>query len=81
MHNEHSSLTMRIELDDLSRPAVHALLNEHLANMYELSSAGKVFALDLACRSPAACRGLCTTPHRRWPARHVMLVARINAKE
>ncbi|MBK8738502.1 MAG: GNAT family N-acetyltransferase [Betaproteobacteria bacterium] len=39
---------MRIELDDLSRPAVHALLSEHLANMYELSPADKVFALDLA---------------------------------
>jgi putative acetyltransferase len=39
---------MRIELDDLSHPAVHGLLREHLANMYELSPADKVFALDLA---------------------------------
>ncbi len=39
---------MRIELDDLSRPAVHALLNEHLANMYELSPPEQVFALDLS---------------------------------
>jgi putative acetyltransferase len=39
---------MKIELDDLSRPAVHALLNEHLANMYELSPPEQVFALDLS---------------------------------
>jgi putative acetyltransferase len=38
---------MRIELDDLSRPAIHALLNEHLQNMYELSPAYSVHALDL----------------------------------
>ena len=38
---------MRIELDDLSRPQVHALLEEHLANMHELSPAEQVFALDL----------------------------------
>ena len=39
---------MRIEVDDLSRPAVHALLQEHLANMYELSPPESVHALDLA---------------------------------
>jgi putative acetyltransferase len=39
---------MRIESDDLSRPEVHALLEEHLANMYELSPPEHVFALDLA---------------------------------
>ncbi|CAG0946183.1 amino-acid N-acetyltransferase [Gammaproteobacteria bacterium] len=39
---------MRIEVDDLSRPQVHALLNEHLTNMFELSPPDKVFALDLA---------------------------------
>ena len=39
---------MRIEIDDLSRPAVHALLSEHLANMYELSPPEQVFALDLS---------------------------------
>jgi putative acetyltransferase len=39
---------MRIEIDDLSRPAVHELLNEHLANMYELSPPEQVFALDLS---------------------------------
>ena len=40
-------MDMRIELDDLSRAAVHDLLREHLANMHELSPADKVFALDL----------------------------------
>ena len=39
---------MRIEVDDLSRTAVHDLLNEHLANMYELSPPEQVFALDLS---------------------------------
>ena len=38
---------MRIEADDLSRPQVHALLEEHLANMHELSPPEQVFALDL----------------------------------
>ena len=38
---------MRIEIDDLSRPEVHALLEEHLANMHELSPPDQVFALDL----------------------------------
>ena len=38
---------MRIEIDDLSRPQVHALLEEHLSNMYELSPPEQVFALDL----------------------------------
>lgn len=39
---------MRIEIDDLSRPEVHALLREHLDNMYELSPPESVHALDLA---------------------------------
>jgi putative acetyltransferase len=39
---------MRIEIDDLSRPLVHELLREHLTNMYELSPADRVFALDLS---------------------------------
>ena len=39
---------MRIEIDDLTRPQVHALLNEHLANMHALSPPEQVFALDLA---------------------------------
>ncbi len=38
---------MRIEVDDLSRPQVHALLAEHLANMHELSPSEQVFTLDL----------------------------------
>jgi len=38
---------MRIEIDDLSRLAVHELLREHLANMYEWSPPEQVFALDL----------------------------------
>jgi putative acetyltransferase len=44
---------MRIELDDLSRPQIHALLNEHLRNMYALSPPESVHALDLErLRSP-----------------------------
>jgi putative acetyltransferase len=39
---------MRLEIDDLSSSAVHALLNEHLANMHELSPPESVHALDLA---------------------------------
>jgi putative acetyltransferase len=39
---------VRIELDDLLRPEVHALLREHLANMYELSPPESVHALDLS---------------------------------
>jgi putative acetyltransferase len=38
---------MRIEKDDLSRPEIHALLEEHLRNMYELTPAEHVHALDL----------------------------------
>jgi len=38
---------MRIEVDDLTRPAIHALLNEHLQSMYELSPPESVHALDL----------------------------------
>jgi len=44
---------MHIELDDLSRSEVHALLQEHLSNMYELSPPENVHALDLsALRRP-----------------------------
>lgn len=39
---------MKIQIDDLSHPAIHALLNEHLQNMYELSPPESVHALDLA---------------------------------
>jgi putative acetyltransferase len=38
---------MRIEVDDLSRPEVHALLREHLDNMHELSPPESIHALDL----------------------------------
>ena len=37
---------LRIELDDLSRPPVIALLEEHLRNMYEVTPPDKVFAFD-----------------------------------
>ena len=39
---------MRIELDDVSRPQVLALLEEHLRNMHELSPPEHVFAFDAA---------------------------------
>ncbi|VWX57618.1 putative acyltransferase [Burkholderiales bacterium 8X] len=38
---------MNIEVDDLTRPEVHALLEEHLANMREISPPESVHALDL----------------------------------
>ena len=38
---------MKIEIDDLSRPAVHALLHEHLRSMHELSPPESVHALDI----------------------------------
>jgi len=38
---------MTIKVDDLNHPAIHALLNEHLQNMYRLSPAESVHALDL----------------------------------
>ena len=37
---------MRIEVDDVTRPDVLALLEEHLRNMYELSPPDQVFAFD-----------------------------------
>lgn len=44
---------MKIERDDLTRPQIHALLEEHLANMHELSPPESVHALDLSrLRSP-----------------------------
>jgi len=39
---------MNIEIDNLTRPEVLALLNEHLTNMYELSPPESVHALDVA---------------------------------
>ena len=38
---------IKIELDDLSRREIHALLNEHLQSMYALSPPESVHALDL----------------------------------
>ncbi len=38
---------MQIELDNLSRPEVHALLREHLQSMFELSPRESVHALDI----------------------------------
>jgi len=38
---------VKIEIDDLSRPEIRALLNEHLQSMYELSPPESVHALDL----------------------------------
>ena len=38
---------MQLEVDDLTRPEVHALLDEHLQNMYRLSPPESVHALDL----------------------------------
>src|SRR5689334_19339177 len=44
---------MHIELDDLSRRAVHVLLREHLEDMHDLSPPEDVHALDLtALRAP-----------------------------
>jgi putative acetyltransferase len=37
---------LRIERDDLSRPQVLALLEEHLRNMYEITPPDKVFAFN-----------------------------------
>lgn len=38
---------MKIRLDDLTHPDVHALLSEHLRHMHSLSPAESVFALNL----------------------------------
>ncbi|HEY9239372.1 MAG TPA: GNAT family N-acetyltransferase, partial [Burkholderiaceae bacterium] len=38
---------MNIELDDLTRPEIHALLEEHLRNMHALGPPESVHALDL----------------------------------
>ena len=38
---------MHIEIDDLARPAIHVLLEEHLRNMRALSPPESVHALDL----------------------------------
>lgn len=38
---------MQIEIDDLTRPEIHALLDEHLQSMYASSPRESVHALDL----------------------------------
>ena len=38
---------MRIVVDDLTGPEIHALLNEHVQNMYDLSPPESVHALDI----------------------------------
>jgi len=38
---------MKIEIDDLSRPEIHALLNENLQSMHALSLPDSVHALDI----------------------------------
>jgi putative acetyltransferase len=38
---------MRIEVDDLSRPEVQSLLEEHLRHMHEISPPESIHALDL----------------------------------
>ena len=38
---------VKIEIDDLSRSAIHALLNEHLQSMHQLSPPESVHAFDL----------------------------------
>lgn len=38
---------MKIEIDNLTRPAIHALLSEHLSSMHALSPPESVHALDL----------------------------------
>ena len=40
-------MPLRIEIDDLTRPQVHALLNEHLQNMRAITPRESVHALDL----------------------------------
>jgi len=46
-------VTLRFEIDDLTRPAVHRLLEQHLADMYATSPPESVHALDLdALRAP-----------------------------
>lgn len=44
---EQVTMAMKIEIDDLSRTEIHALLNEHLESMYELSPPESVHALNL----------------------------------
>jgi putative acetyltransferase len=48
IHSGVCLATLPAVFDDLSRPAVHALLQEHLQNMHAWTPAESVHALDLA---------------------------------
>jgi putative acetyltransferase len=48
MRPESGPQMMKIEVDDLSRPEIHALLNEHLRSMHAMSPPESVHALDMA---------------------------------
>lgn len=41
-----ADIQVRIEIDDVSRPQVLALLEEHLRNMHDISPPNQVFAFD-----------------------------------
>ena len=47
LRKSRKACPMNIEIDDLTRPAIHALHNEHLQSMRELSPPESVHALDL----------------------------------
>ncbi|MFI8566112.1 GNAT family N-acetyltransferase [Rhodococcus sp. NPDC078407] len=61
---------MRIEVDDLVRPAVRALLTEHLADMHATSPAESVHALDLS-----GLRGPEVTVWTAWDAVTLLCIA------
>ena len=44
---QSSSVNLHVRIDDLTSTEVHALLNQHLQNMFELSPPESVHALDL----------------------------------
>lgn len=47
-------MMLRFELDDLARPEVHRLLEEHMADMHATSPPESIHALDLkGLRGPA----------------------------
>ncbi|OZC79730.1 GNAT family N-acetyltransferase [Rhodococcus sp. 06-462-5] len=61
---------MRIEVDDLSRPQVQALLTEHLEDMHATSPAESVHALDLS-----GLRGSHVTVWTGWDAEVLLGIA------
>jgi hypothetical protein len=63
-------MAIKIEIDDLSRTEIHALLNEHLESMYELSPPESVHALNLdQLRKPEI------TLWTAWEGTHYLAVA------